>query len=183
MFARLKERRRLKARAAELYGQVVARARSPEFYAEMGVTDDLDGRLDMVIVHAHLLFRRLKAVDGDLAGSAHRLSQYVFDYMMSDMDRSLREIGVGDLSVGKQMKKIAKAFYGRSEAVEAALDDPATLPQVLTETVYRRGVPDAVAPARLAVALQASVMALDTMPDADFLTPGTTLDFTARDAA
>lgn len=72
----------------------------------------------MISLHSFLVMRRLKKDDEDL----QLLSQAVFDHMFADMDQSLREIGVGDLGVGKRIKEMAKVFYGRIVAYETALD-------------------------------------------------------------
>jgi cytochrome b pre-mRNA-processing protein 3 len=103
-----------------IYAVIVAQARQPVFYAELGVPDTLEGRYDMLMLHAFLYMHRLK----DEAEPAKNVAQEVFDYMFSDMDRSLREIGVGDLTVPKKIKKMAQAFYGRAAAYDAALEKP-----------------------------------------------------------
>jgi len=119
--------------APTLYLAVVEQARIPEFYTDCGVPDTVDGRFDLIVLHAFLLFRRLK--DEGPAGEA--VSQAVFDTMMSDMDRNLREMGVGDLGVGKRIKKMAYAFYGRLKVYDRELD-PATRDDAgLTEALRR----------------------------------------------
>jgi cytochrome b pre-mRNA-processing protein 3 len=107
-----------KALAITLYRGVVAQARQPRFYRDLGVPDTLDGRFDMIILHAYLASRRLKAIG---TSAAQELNQALFDLMFADMDSSLREIGVGDLSVGKKVKAMAQAFYGRVDAYDAGL--------------------------------------------------------------
>lgn len=104
------------ARVHAIYSAIVAQARQPVFYAELGVPDTLEGRFEMLLVHAYLYVRRLK---GDPAGE--ETARQVIETMFDDMDRALREIGVGDLSVGKKIKKMAQAFYGRAEAYDAGL--------------------------------------------------------------
>lgn len=103
-----------------IYAAIVAQARQPVFYAELGVPDTLEGRYDMLMLHAFLYMHRLK----DEAEEVKDVAQEVFDFMFSDMDRSLREMGVGDLSVPKKIKKMAQAFYGRATAYDAALAKP-----------------------------------------------------------
>ncbi|HWA42889.1 MAG TPA: ubiquinol-cytochrome C chaperone family protein [Hypericibacter adhaerens] len=130
--------------AERLYAALVEQARQPAFFREGRVPDSLDGRFEMLTLHAFLVLRRLRA-EGP-AGAA--LAQRLFDRMFVDMDESLREIGVGDLSVGKRVKAMAKAFYGRSAAYEAALSDPAgsALADALARNLYgtlpdRQGLP------------------------------------------
>lgn len=95
--------------AAKLYGAVVAQARQPDFYRRLGVPDSIDGRLEMILLHLVILFHRLRR--DDEAGQA--IAQIVFDRFATDMDRSLREMGVGDFGVPKRMKTIGRSFYGR----------------------------------------------------------------------
>ena len=102
----------------DLYHAIVQQSRQPVFYLEAEVPDTVDGRYEMISLHSFLVMRRLKKDDEDL----QPLSQAVFDHMFADMDQSLREIGVGDLGVGKRIKEMAKVFYGRIVAYETALD-------------------------------------------------------------
>jgi len=100
-----------------LYGAIVAQSRREAFYTDFGVPDTLEGRFEMVVLHTVLVCHRLKG--GDELERA--LSQDMFDSFAADMDRTLREMGVGDLSVPKKMKKIGAAFYGRASAYDAGL--------------------------------------------------------------
>jgi len=104
--------------AVALYKCIVEQARQPDFYTHHGVPDSLDGRFDMIVLHTFLVMRRLRTIASQAAG---QLSQDLFDLLFADMDSNLREIGVGDLGVGKRVKKMAQAFYGRVEAYEAGL--------------------------------------------------------------
>jgi cytochrome b pre-mRNA-processing protein 3 len=103
--------------AQKLYGALVAQARRPEFYAHYGVPDSVDGRFEMVALHAFLLFQRLK----DQGAKSAAVSQAVYDTMFRDMDASVRELGAGDLGVGKRVKYMTEAMGGRTKAYEAAL--------------------------------------------------------------
>ena len=98
-----------------IYGMIVAQARRAEFYLHCGVPDTVNGRFDMLVVHLWMLLNRLRAV-----GSVTE-SQQLFDRFCNDMDANLREMGVGDLTVPKRMKKFGEAFYGRSAAYDAAI--------------------------------------------------------------
>ena len=120
----------------ELYGAAVAAARDPWFYDSLGIPDTLDGRFDVVGLHVALLIRRLRT-DADKRGAA--LAQAVFDAMFADMDINLREMGVGDMTIGKRVKRMWEAFHGRCLAYEAALDagDQAALATALDRNVWR----------------------------------------------
>ena len=129
-----RESRRNADASISLYIAAVEHARSPIFFLDFGVPDSVDGRFDLVIVHVMLLVRRLR----QQGKAAAEVSQALLNLMFADMDRNLREMGVGDLSVGRQVKKMAKAFYGRAETWEQALDqDIEMVTSALAETVYR----------------------------------------------
>jgi cytochrome b pre-mRNA-processing protein 3 len=119
--------------AAALYGQLVAQARHPAFYTVCAVPDTVQGRFEMIALHAFLVMRRLKT-----GGAPGGLAQDLFDLMFADMDRNLRELGTGDLAVGKRIKKLAKSFYGRIAAYEDGLAkaDPTRLEEALARNAY-----------------------------------------------
>lgn len=94
---------------ASLYDQIVAAARQPVLYAEWGVPDTPLGRFEMVSLHLFLVLHRLRGQDG----APRELAQALTDRFFADLDHSIRELGVGDLSVPKRMKKLARMFYGR----------------------------------------------------------------------
>jgi cytochrome b pre-mRNA-processing protein 3 len=133
--------------AFQLYATAVAAARDPLFYAELGVADTLDGRFDLVGLHVFLLIRRLRGI----AAVGPALAQAVFDAMFRDMDLNLREMGVGDLSVGRKNRAMWEAFHGRSVAYQEALasGDVARLETALARNVWR-GASAGSEPARLA---------------------------------
>lgn len=106
-------------RVTDLYGAIVAQARQPIFYLEYAVPDDVNGRFEMIVLHAYMLFHRLR----DESEEGRALGQQVFDHFFLDMDHSLRERGIGDLSVPKKIKKMAQAFYGRVDAYDKARDE------------------------------------------------------------
>ena len=119
--------------ADELYLAAVAQARRPEFYVSCAVPDTVMGRFEMIAIHVFLLLHRLKPETDEGA----MLSQALFDAMFADMDRSLREMGTGDLSVGKRIRKIAEGFYGRIAAYDAGLKaDGETLAEALRRNLY-----------------------------------------------
>ena len=115
------------------YEAIVAAARHPVFYADWGVPDTLDGRFDMISLHAFLLLDRLKGVEPEFR-------QRLVDELFADMDRSLREMGVGDLSVGKKVRKMAEVFYGRVAAYDQALAAPAgALDAAIARNIFPEG--------------------------------------------
>lgn len=105
--------------ARRLYDECVAQARLPVFYARFGVPDTVDGRFDVISIHVFGVLRRLSTEGPD----EKAFGQRVFDQMFGDIDDSLREMGVGDTRVGKKVRGLAEAFYGRVAAYGSALDD------------------------------------------------------------
>lgn len=125
-----------------LFGEVVDAARQSKFYEDYQVADDLDGRFDMISLHLVLLLDRLDKISS--SRRAERLKRYVQEIFFDNLDLSLREMGVGDLSVGKKIKDMAEAFYGRREAYLKALGqgDDTILEETLLRNLYR-GTPAA----------------------------------------
>ncbi|CAN0548307.1 unnamed protein product [Laminaria digitata] len=119
--------------AREAYLAVVAHARQPVFYASYGVPDSVEGRFEMIALHAILLVRRIKG-RGD---ASDQFGREFMSYLFADMDRNLREMGTGDMRVGKKIKEMAEAFYGRARVYQAALDggEP-SLEDVLARNVF-----------------------------------------------
>jgi cytochrome b pre-mRNA-processing protein 3 len=154
--------------AVGLYRCIVEQARQPGFYTCHGVPDSLDGRFDMIVLHAFLVMRRLRTIASQ---AADQLSQDLFDLLFADMDSNLREIGVGDLGVGKRVKKMAQAFYGRVEAYEAGLlaTDDAILTDALTRNLY--GTTQPALPNQLAMAayMRAAEARLAGQPEAKIM--------------
>lgn len=126
-----------RAAARQLYRDLVNQARMPVFYRALGVPDTPEGRFEMVGLHVALLVRRLRA--GGTPGRA--LAQELFDLMFADMDESLRHLGIGELSVGKQIKRLAGQFYARLGALDRALAavPAAPLAPTLRTNVYHGG--------------------------------------------
>ncbi|MBP0446860.1 ubiquinol-cytochrome C chaperone [Roseomonas sp. SSH11] len=141
-----------------LYTAAVQAARDPSLFGEDAVPDTLEGRFDLIALHAALLVRRLRH-DPDPRGAA--LAQAVFDAMFADMDMNLREMGVGDMSIGKRVRVMWEAFHGRAVAYEGALEagDEAALGAALARNVWAGEAPAGAAErlARHAVALDAAL--------------------------
>lgn len=120
--------------APVLYGRLVAQARDPALYGDLGVADTIEGRYEMIMLHMALLLMRLQREGRSRA----RLAQALLDYMAADLDRSIRELGVGDLSVARYMKRLGEGFYGRAAAYSEGLEQPddQSLREILLRNVY-----------------------------------------------
>ncbi len=167
MLARLFSRSDDRNSARKLYRFVVSQARSPAFFADLGVPDTVDGRFDMIALHAWLVMRRLKGE----GGAAAEVSQALFDILFDDMDRSLRESGAGDLGVGRRVKAMARAFYGRVAAYDEGIeggDD--VLVAALGRNLYRDADPGAAKLSSVAAYLRREAAALEVQSLEGFLT-------------
>lgn len=152
-------------RGFELYTAAVTAAREPYYYTELGVPDTLDGRFDLVGLFASLLIRRLR----NMPAPGPAVAQAVFDAMFSDMDFNLREMGVGDMTVARNVRAMWEAFHGRALTYEAALDDPnpARLDSAIIRNVWRGA--DAPGVAGLAAIIRQQMDVIERTPADDLL--------------
>ena len=118
--------------AARLEAQLVARARDPYFFRTLNVSDTVDGRFDLVALHGWLVLERLKMADMEAEAQA------LIDVMFVGFDEALREQGTGDMGMGRRMKAIAGAFFGRLSAYAGARDETA-MAAALAKNVWRGG--------------------------------------------
>ncbi len=102
---------------AALYGAVMAASRHPNFFAQFRLPDTYETRFDLLTLHMFLLLNRLKNEPG-----GKNLMRALTEYMVDDLDRTLREAGVGDVGVVKRMKGLMSGFYGRVVAYDRAMD-------------------------------------------------------------
>lgn len=114
-----------------LYKSVGEAARVPHFFTEMKVPDTLDGRFDMLMLMQSILTEIL------MERGQQAVVREMQEQLIRDMDRNLREIGVGDLSVGKQIKAMGSALLGRQAAYHKALkDDGPLLEEAIRRNIY-----------------------------------------------
>ena len=166
MLNRLFRRKDHDAVARRLYEAIVAQGRRPEFYRYWGVPDTLDGRFDMIALHSFLVLHRLKRDHEATAG----LAQELFDTLFLDMDRALREMGAGDLGVGKRVKAMARGFYGRVVAYEEGLSaGEEALGKALERNLFATVEPTAEQLSALAAYTARQVRALDRQDTAQLL--------------
>lgn len=104
-----------------LHQAILAQALKPNFYFPGGARDNFSGRFEMTSLHAALMFRRLR----DFGPAGNELAQECFDALFDGFDEALRDMGTGDLSVGKKIRKMGEAFYGRARAYDEALSTTA----------------------------------------------------------
>ena len=160
MFDVVRRRRERRAAARAAYGRIAARAREPGLYALWSVPDTLDGRFELLTLHAFLVLNRLKRE----APPAKEFAQQLFDTMFSDLDRGVRDLGNADISVGRQVKTMARGFFGRIAAYDKGLGDEAELEAALKRNLFGTVTPSAEQVARAARYLRRQVSALAAAP-------------------
>ena len=140
-----------------LYGAIVAQARLPVFYLAYGIPDTVNGRLDVLMLHLAMVFERLSQGDKE----AKAAGQEAFDRFCRDMDDHLREDGISDTKVPKQVRGVAAAFFGRHGAYISALraGDDAALQTAIGRNVFEGA--DAPSVPRLAAYMQTTMAILD----------------------
>ncbi len=116
--------------AADLYAGIVGRAREPVFYTDFAVPDTIDGRFDLLALHAWLALERLAAAN------LNDLSQDLTNTIFVGFDEGLRDLGTGDMGMGRRIKTLANAFYGRLSAYRAATD-AAAMEGAVARNLYR----------------------------------------------
>ena len=155
LFAKPRERAR---RAAAHFTGLVAQSRKVDFYESLGVPDTLDGRFDLMVMHASLYLKRLRAAGRE----GRELAQAAFDNMFDNLDQSLREMGVGDVTLPKKVRAMVSAFYGRAAAYDNALADtrPEPLADALVRNIYAGKAPDEAIVERLSAYLRSAAKSL-----------------------
>lgn len=115
MFVGLKRRhKRLLHQTHAVYARVVEAARHEVFYRDWAVRDDKDGRFEMLSLHLFLMLERLRQEPcQDLDDDAALIGQFLSEVAVADLECNLREMGVGDLTVGKRVQKYTKRQYAR----------------------------------------------------------------------
>ena len=116
MWERFRRKRQNRAVVDGLWDEIVERARRPERFEEGGLADTVLGRFESLGIETFLFMRRCSRET-----ELHGLSQDVVDRFMTDLDHSMRELGVGYLAVPKRMRLLAGRFYERVRVFEAPL--------------------------------------------------------------
>jgi cytochrome b pre-mRNA-processing protein 3 len=142
--------------AQALYDKLVVRARGPVFFTRLGVPDTIDGRFDLLTLHGWLVLARLRA-----AGLG-AISQDLTDIIFTGFDEALREQGAGDMGLGRRMKAMGNAFFGRLAAYDEAADSDA-LAAALARNLWRGGAVDSRARA-LAFYVSSARQAIESAP-------------------
>ena len=153
-------RRALDPREARrpLWQAVIATARAPHWYEDGGVVDTLDGRFEMISLVLALVLHRI-----DASGAHARESVELTELFVEDMDGQMRQIGFGDMVVGKQIGKMVSALGGRLGAYRAA-NGSTELRDALTRNLWRGDVPSEAAADHVMAQVATLRAALDAIP-------------------
>ncbi len=143
---------------AALYAAIVARARQPHWFLEGAVADTVDGRFDMIAAVLAMVMLRLESDPAGVAAATHLSEAFV-----DDMDPQLREIGIGDLLVGKHVGRMMGMLGGRLGAYRDGLAEGDVKP-ALVRNLYRGEAPAPEALAHVEHGLLALRSALDGIP-------------------
>ncbi len=145
-----------------LYTAIVARGRAPVWYLD-GAPDTVDGRFDMIAAIMSAVLVRLED-----APEAKQPSVYVAELFIDDMDGQLRQIGIGDVTVGKHIGKMMGALGGRLTVYRDAAGETAALRDALVRNLWRGSDPGATADV-VAARLAAFTLAVRSASVADIL--------------
>lgn len=132
------------ARLRRLYDRVVAEGRRPDWYRAGAVADTVDGRFDMIAALLSVALWRLDALGPAGQSASVRLTEIFID----DMDGSVRQLGIGDLVVGKHVGRMVSALGGRLGAYRA--EDGAEMEAAVARNIFRGAPPGAEAVAYVA---------------------------------
>ena len=152
--------------ASQYYVTLVGQARKPYFYEALGVPDSLDGRFEMIALHMFVMLERLRAAGEE---ESALLRQRLIEFMLDDMDRSLREMGVGDTGVGKRVKTMADALNGRLQAYKQSFAESSAFVDALRRNVYGTVTIDDAFIQKLAAYTRAAVGVLQQQSDESVL--------------
>ncbi|WP_368518105.1 ubiquinol-cytochrome C chaperone family protein [Rhizobium sp.] len=155
------------------YEALTSMARQPVFYTDYEVPDTVMGRFELLSVMMILFFRRTRSS----ATSGQELAQEIVDAFFEDIDYSIRELGIGDNSVPKRMKKLAGMFYGRLESYAGAMDsgDRTALAAALQRNIYPKASESAASMRSLADWMMIAEAHLATITENQIATGSATL--------
>lgn len=148
-----------------LYDAVVARAREAHWYRVGKVPDTLDGRFELIVAILSLALVRIE--DGGEEG--RRPFALLVEIFIEDMEGQLRQMGTGDLVIGKEVGRMTGALGGRLGAYRAVFHGDAPIEPALIRNLYRGAHPEGGALDHVADRLQRLIAALKAQPSADLI--------------
>ena len=123
-----------------LWHRVVELSRDPDWYARCGMADSVQGRFDMITLVLSMVLLRMEREEALRAPST-----WLTELFVADMDGQLRETGMGDPTLGKEMGKLVSVLGGRLGALREAGADVAQIAAVVARNAAVEGDGTAVA--------------------------------------
>lgn len=161
MFGLLKQKNPYEQAAQDIYQDILHQVRTPLFYSNCGVPDSFDGRFDLLMLHVFIVLHAVN-LRSDARGD---FGQALFDVCFTNMDQTLREIGIGDMGIHKHMKRILKGYNGRMHAYEETVSDMEAFKAALRRNVYGTlDAPEEVGVEKLADYVLRQIEALEEKP-------------------
>ena len=145
------------SRGAALFDAVTKLAREPHWYVEGQVPDTIDGRFAVLATIVALVMVRLEQPGED--GNA--LSVALTERFIEVMESEHRELGLGDPTLGKTVRKLVGMLAGRTELWRSA--NETTWADATRRSLYK-GEVDSEALEHSAAALRRFAQRLDTTP-------------------
>lgn len=159
--------RKAKAAARALYARVAEAALDTGLYAQGAAIDTFEGRAAMVTAHAALVIGRLRRIG---SAQARKTAESLNHLVLDGFDAAFRELGVGDSSIARKVRKLAEVHYGIGKSLSVALDQPAPgRTGALIDTIQRNGLTQPGQEGRLAEYLLQNQAALDATTDDSIL--------------
>ena len=133
---RILSQRRDRRKAAErIYAVSMEAARHPTLFRDYGLPDTLQGRFESLTLHLFAVLHRLMHDPGDDPALARLISES----LVTHMDATFREMGVGDTIVPKRMTALYQSFAGRIDAYTRAWEEG---DEALAAAIGRNVFPD-----------------------------------------
>lgn len=126
--------------ARPLWHRIVSLSRDPAWYSDCGVVDTVQGRFDMITLVLSAVIVRMERED-----ALRPASTWLTELFVADMDGQLRETGMGDPTLGKEMGKLVSVLGGRLGALREAGDDVSAIAAVVARNAAVQGSGAAVA--------------------------------------
>jgi cytochrome b pre-mRNA-processing protein 3 len=127
--------------AAQIYILATSLARQPELYRFHGVADTPQGRFEMLALHLAIIINYIKTktfITADITSDRQApLIQSLCDYVVADVEESLRSMNVSEGKISGRLKKFIEGFYGRLVAYNDALNQKNEL---MLEDAVRRNI-------------------------------------------
>ena len=117
----------------KIYKLIIKQSRINFFYTDLQVPDTVDGRFELIVLHFFFIDNAFKRE----IKNHDDIYKELLEIMYKDFDMSLREMGVGDLSVGKKIYHMTEALSGRIVAYrDVAKKSKTKIKNSLKKNVY-----------------------------------------------